>query len=63
MDMLLSAITNPILESLHVEVAEIASSLDKAEKNERDDVAEERLRIQHEIERLQREIAALGDGS
>lgn len=63
MDLLLSAITNPILESLHVEVAEIASSLDKAENNERDDVAEERLRIQQEIKRLQRKMASLGDGS
>ncbi|MCE5197738.1 MAG: hypothetical protein ABFD54_12810 [Armatimonadota bacterium] len=61
MDLLLSAITNPNLESLHAEVAEIASSLNKDDKNELDEVAEERLRIQHEIEKLQRRMAALGD--
>ncbi|MEN6520487.1 MAG: hypothetical protein ABFD46_04965 [Armatimonadota bacterium] len=59
--LVLSAITSPNLESLHAEVAEIASSPSRVEKSERDDVAEERLKIQHEIERLQREMAALGD--
>lgn len=61
MDLLLSAITNPNLESLHAEVAEIASSLNRADKNELDEVAEKRLKIQHEIQRLQRRMAALGD--
>ena len=61
MDLLLSAITYPNMESLHAEVAEIASSLSRAEKNKRDDVAEERQKIQHEIEKLKRRMAALGD--
>ncbi len=61
MDLLLSAITSPYLESWHAEVAEIASSLNRAEKNDSDNVAEERMKIQHEIERLQRRMADLRD--
>lgn len=63
LDSLLAAVTDVGMESWRAEIAEIASSLDNSEKNERDDVVEERLRIQQEIERLQREMASLGDGS
>jgi hypothetical protein len=46
MDLLLSAITNPNLESLHAEVTEIASSLNRADKNELDEMAENYVVIQ-----------------
>ena len=62
LDSLLAAVTDPRLESWRAEVAEIALSLNEAPKSNRDAVAEERSKIQREIERLQRQMAVLENG-
>lgn len=61
LDALLSAITDSDMESWREEVAGIASSLDGCADSCHNVVAEERSRIQREIEKLQLQMAALGD--
>lgn len=63
LDALLAAITCAGLESWQAEIGGIAASLDEAEKSNHDAIGEERSRLQREIERLQLQIAALGNGS